>query len=264
MSYPRIEIVKDIVKQAGEIALGHFGNIPAGKKADESLVTAADVEAGEFINRQLRLNFPEYGIINEELEQRDPEIYRKKQYVWVVDPIDGTASYSSRMPVWGPAVGLLKGLTPVLGVFYMPLLDEIYYTDENMPAFFESRRWGKIKMDLDSVSSPIGSNSLLLSVSYTHRRLNVDFPGKVRSLGSTSAHVSYVARGDATGAIVKGSLWDLVPGMAILKKSGGSYSYLDDSPIDLSQLMRGEPTKKFALFTSPGYKRELGNMINTI
>lgn len=261
MKNQRIEIIKELVKEAGEIALRRFGKTRVQKKPDQSLVTDADLEVSEYITHKLMVNFPEYGIINEESSDEASGIFNKYEYVWVIDPIDGTASYSGRMPVWGVAISLMRKMEPILGIVYLPVTDEIYYTDEDLPAIFETRRWGSVKMDISYLNLPFDKNSLLLTISYAHRRLNIDFPGKNRSLGSTSAHICYVARGDAVGAVVKGSLWDIVPGFVILKKAGGKARYIDGQELDFEELMDGKPTKDFLLFASPSHIETLEGKI---
>lgn len=257
----RIDIVKQIVKEAGDIALGYFGKTTGVRKKDLSIVTEADIKVGHFLTERLMQEFPGYGIINEEEEKPFAEsLLQATEYVWVIDPIDGTASFNSRLPTWGIAVGLLKcspsscegKLTPVMGMIYLPVMDEYYYTDEEIPAIFESGRWGKSVMDISTVDDEFDNMTFLCVTSGIHRYLKLNVPGKARSLGSTSAHFCYVARGDATGAIILGHLWDLVMGLAILKKAGGVWSYLDGKPVDLMTLISGERMKDYMVIASPG------------
>ncbi len=247
----RLDKVIDIVRSAGEIAMGHFGLVRATLKEDTSLVTRADVETGQFISRRLGEEFPGYNIINEETCTTLDRIPGPDEYTWVVDPIDGTSSYTRRMPTWTVAVGLMKGMEPVMGVNYIPVLDELYYSDMDTDPIFETPRWGRIPMDLSHCREPIGKESLLCTVSYFHRRLDLVYPGKVRSMGSTIAHMCYVARGDAVAAIVKGALWDIVPAWAILKKIGCQARYLDGSAMELNQLMNGQLSRDFIVISCP-------------
>ncbi len=107
----RIDIVKQIVKEAGDIALDYFGRTVGVRKKDLSIVTEADIEVGRFLTERLQKEFPGYGIINEEEEKPfAASLLQAAEYVWVIDPIDGTASFNSRLPTWGIAVGLLKCL----------------------------------------------------------------------------------------------------------------------------------------------------------
>ncbi|MCD4785729.1 MAG: hypothetical protein K8T10_18050 [Candidatus Eremiobacteraeota bacterium] len=260
----RIEIVKNIVKKAGRTALDYFGRTTGSIKSDRTIVTLADIEIGKFLTQQLQGEFPGYGIINEEIDDEDvnketPDltsstgipIKQDNEYTWIIDPIDGTSSFYCRLPVWCIAVGLLKGLEPVLGMIYMPVMDEFYYTDENIPAYFESGRWGKTVMDISGRDDHFIEESFLGIISTLHKTLNVTFPGKARALGSNSANFCYVSRGDAVGAFIRGHLWDLVMGMAILKKAGGKIFSLNRKPVDLAELFDRSRLSGFNIIGSP-------------
>ncbi|XDF34808.1 histidinol-phosphatase [Paracidovorax avenae] len=89
-------------------------------KADESPVTVADREAELAMRALLRGQAPAHGILGEEhgRERLDAE------YVWVIDPIDGTKSFITGSPLWGTLIALLHHGRPVLGLMDMPVLGE--------------------------------------------------------------------------------------------------------------------------------------------
>lgn len=96
-------------------------------------VTEAD-RAAEVVMRDLiRETFPDHGIIGEEYGAERPEA----DYVWVLDPIDGTKSFISGLPTWGTLIGLMKFGQPVYGIMSQPFTRERYFGD-NMCA---RRRW---------------------------------------------------------------------------------------------------------------------------
>lgn len=257
----RIEIVKNIVKKAGKTALDYFGRTTSSIKSDRTIVTSADIEIGKFLTQKLLDEFPGYGIINEEIDNDNEDIdlpsstgisiKQDNEYTWIIDPIDGTSSFYRRLPVWCIAVGLLRGLEPVMGMIHIPVMDEFYYTDENIPAYFESGRWGKTVMDISDRDDDFTEESFLAIPSIVNKKLNVKFPGKARALGSNSANFCYVSRGDAVGAFIRGHLWDLVMGMAILKKAGGKILSLDGKPVDLGKLFDRNRLSGFNIIGSP-------------
>lgn len=89
-------------------------------KADESPVTIADREVEAALRRHIAERFPEHGILGEELGRSHVDA----EYVWSLDPIDGTRSFITGHPLWGTLIALLHRGTPVLGVIDMPVLDE--------------------------------------------------------------------------------------------------------------------------------------------
>jgi myo-inositol-1(or 4)-monophosphatase len=88
-------------------------------------VTAADRAAETSIRALIKRNFPEHGIIGEEYGNESAEA----EYVWVIDPIDGTKSFISGMPVWGTLIALTRFGEPVFGFMNQPFTGERFSGD---------------------------------------------------------------------------------------------------------------------------------------
>lgn len=103
---------------------GHRG-LAVEAKADDSPVTAADRGAEELMRAMIRKRYPEHGIIGEEFgsERADAE------FVWVLDPIDGTKSFISGVPLWGTLIALLHQGQPLLGCIHQPVLGQLVVGD---------------------------------------------------------------------------------------------------------------------------------------
>ncbi|HET9902186.1 MAG TPA: histidinol-phosphatase [Xanthobacteraceae bacterium] len=88
-------------------------------------VTAADHAAETAMRALIRRTFPDHGIVGEEFgsERADAE------YVWVLDPIDGTKSFISGMPAWGTLIGLMHHGRPVFGLMHQPFIRERFSGD---------------------------------------------------------------------------------------------------------------------------------------
>jgi len=88
-------------------------------------VTAADRAAENAMRALIRKNFPAHGIVGEEYgsERADAE------YVWVLDPIDGTKSFINGMPTWGTLIGLMRFGEPVFGLMHQPFMRERFSGD---------------------------------------------------------------------------------------------------------------------------------------
>ena len=88
-------------------------------------VTAADRAAEQAMRALIRANFPEHGVVGEEFgnERADAE------YVWVLDPIDGTKSFISGMPAWGTLIALMRDGEPVYGLMHQPFTREHFSGD---------------------------------------------------------------------------------------------------------------------------------------
>src|SRR5215831_15009102 len=90
-------------------------------------VTAADRAAEAAMRALIKQTFPEHGIMGEEFAAERPEA----EYVWVLDPIDGTKSFIAGMPAWGTLIALTRGGEPVYGMMHQPFTRERFTGDSN-------------------------------------------------------------------------------------------------------------------------------------
>ncbi len=94
-------------------------------KPDFSPVTVADKLAEEKMRQLIQREYPKHGIIGEEFGEYNAEA----EYVWVLDPIDGTKSFISGALSFGTLIALLKNGSPIIGVINHPVLDELLIGD---------------------------------------------------------------------------------------------------------------------------------------
>src|SRR6516162_10577468 len=88
-------------------------------------VTAADRAAEAAMRTLIKRTFPEHGIVGEEFGAERPDA----EYVWVLDPIDGTKSFICGMPIWGTLIGLTHHGRPVYGMMNQPFTRERFSGD---------------------------------------------------------------------------------------------------------------------------------------
>ena len=125
-----------IVEAASKTAMGYFRSLlEIETKGDESPVTVADKIVEQEIRTALEAAYPDFGILGEEFGAEGLE----KDSFWVVDPIDGTRSFISGLPLFGMLLGLVQGGKPVLGVVGMPALGEIYVGEKGRGATLNGR-----------------------------------------------------------------------------------------------------------------------------
>lgn len=90
------------------------------QKTDESPVTVADKKAEELMRELIMKEYPDHGIIGEEFGSHNQDA----EYVWVLDPIDGTKNFICGGLMFGTLIALLKNKEPILGVIHQPILNE--------------------------------------------------------------------------------------------------------------------------------------------
>jgi histidinol phosphatase-like enzyme (inositol monophosphatase family) len=119
--------IAELASESGLFLQPLFGQVRLAveTKADQSPVTAADRGAEELMRAQIAKRFPHHGIIGEEYgsERADAE------FVWVLDPIDGTKSFITGVPLWGTLIALLHHGQPVLGCIHQPVLGQLMIGD---------------------------------------------------------------------------------------------------------------------------------------
>ena len=128
-----LALAEKLADAAGPIVMESFRRGAAAEtKADMSPVTAADREAEAAMRGLIEAACPGHGIVGEELGTLNPEA----EFVWVLDPIDGTQSYVTGKPLFGTLIALARDGAPVLGVMDNPALGERWIGCEGRPTIF--------------------------------------------------------------------------------------------------------------------------------
>lgn len=113
---------------AGAAIMPHFRAAAAVENKGERRfdpVTAGDRAAEQAIRTLIEAELPDHGIVGEELGS----IRTDAEFVWVIDPIDGTRSFITGLPVWGTLIGLMQGGRPILGMMAQPFTGERFAGD---------------------------------------------------------------------------------------------------------------------------------------
>jgi myo-inositol-1(or 4)-monophosphatase len=124
---PYRAFMQELAAQSGDFVRPLFGSpgLAVETKADQTPVTLADRGAEELMRTLIAKKFPTHGIIGEELGAERAEA----EFVWVLDPIDGTKSFISGVPLWGTLIALLHRGEPVLGCIHQPVLRQLMLGD---------------------------------------------------------------------------------------------------------------------------------------
>jgi histidinol-phosphatase len=117
-----LAVATDAAYVAGRRALAYFNTrLDVQRKADNTPVTRADHEAEQVIREMIGKRFPTHAILGEEQGATPGD----EAYRWIIDPVDGTKTFITGVPLWGVLIGVeVRGVASV-GVIYMPALDEM-------------------------------------------------------------------------------------------------------------------------------------------
>lgn len=117
------EFISTLAEKSGEIIKPYFAqaDLAIEIKEDQTLVTQADRQAEAVMRDLIRKRYPEHGILGEEFGQENTSA----EFVWTLDPIDGTISFARGCPLFGTLIGLLHGGKPILGAINHPVLNQL-------------------------------------------------------------------------------------------------------------------------------------------
>jgi myo-inositol-1(or 4)-monophosphatase len=193
-------------------------------------VTAADRAAENAMRALIRKNFPEHGILGEEYgsERADAE------YVWVLDPIDGTKSFIAGMVAWGTLIGLTRFGEPVYGMMHQPFTHERFFGDSG------AARYRGPAGDRDLHVRPCASLSdammfttspLLMNQSDRTAFQRVENAVKLSRYGGDCYAYCMLAAGQID-LIIETELkpYDIVPLIPVITGAGGIISTWDNGP----------------------------------
>ena len=124
---PYRAFLPELTAASGDFIRPFFTNpdLAIETKADATPVTAADRGAEAVLRQLIHAKFPAHGIIGEEHGSENADA----EFVWVLDPIDGTKSFITGVPLWGTLIALLHDGQPVLGCIHQPILGQLMIGD---------------------------------------------------------------------------------------------------------------------------------------
>lgn len=124
----------ELADASGQIARRYYrAGVSVDTKADDSPVTQADREAEACLREMITARFPDHGIIGEEFGSGGTD----REFVWILDPIDGTKAFITGRPTFGTLIGLLHHGVPILGVIDHPALHERWIGAAGLPTRFQ-------------------------------------------------------------------------------------------------------------------------------
>jgi inositol-phosphate phosphatase/L-galactose 1-phosphate phosphatase/histidinol-phosphatase len=223
--------------------LPHFRSpVPVDIKADASPVTVADRQAETVIRRVIEAAFPDHGILGEEFgaDRADAE------FVWVIDPIDGTKSFISGKPLFGCLIALCREGLPIVGVMDMPALGERWSGADGHPSRLDDRPL-RTRACADLADAVMYATSPAMfqgadAAAYARLASRVRY-----ALYGADCHQSgYVAAG-WSDLVVEASLkpYDICALVPIVRGAGGIACGWDGAPVTIATdgrvLMAGDP-----------------------
>ncbi len=223
---------------------GKFAKL-ALKQSAQDLVTEVDQGAERLIRNLIQTHFPQHSFLGEEGVEPGPQAaaqalaeVEKDEYVWIVDPIDGTTNFVHGFHNYCVSIALAHKGEVIVGVIYDPVKDELFLAEKGKGAYVHG--------NVMRISEENCLQDSLLATGFPAEREHafpVNMKGlchlapqvrNIRSTGSAALHLAYVAAGRLSGFWEIGlNSWDIAAGALLVKESGGTVTDTEGNPYHL-------------------------------
>ncbi|MCX8164735.1 MAG: inositol monophosphatase [Aquificaceae bacterium] len=194
------------------------------EKGDKDIYSLADKLSEERIREHIQKYLPDHRVVGEE----DGGL-GDGEYVWYIDPLDGTKNYVAGFPIFGTSVGLLYKGFPVVGAVYTPLFDSLYWAVAGGGAFkngkrIEVKQKNQLKECYVSYGYPSRAKRSLDSYWSIFKEI-FDKVGAMRRPGAAAVDLCLLAEGVFDGLLeFELNPWDVVAGALVAKEAGALVS----------------------------------------
>lgn len=224
-----LDYAKEWAREAGALQLEYLHKkIKYNTKSTEvDMVTEVDFLCEKLIISKIKEVYPLHSIISEEAGKSLDD----HEYVWIIDPLDGTNNYFHGYPIFAVSIALRKGNEPLVGVVHVPYMGEMFYAAKGIGAYLNDT---KIE-----VSTTDNLRRALLATGFPYDKAediknnNIDIFAHivpdimgVRRSGSAAYDLCCAACGRLDGYWeLKIKLWDMAAGELIMREAGGEVIY---------------------------------------
>ena len=224
-----LQFAEAIARQAGAVLREGYGNVRhIQQKGVIDLVTEFDKRSEEIIISAIQREFPDHAILAEESGRNEIT----SEYQWVIDPLDGTTNFAHGIPIFSVTIGLFRNNSPILGITYDPLRNEMFSA--------ESGHGATLNDHPIHVSSQTNLDQAIISTGFpydlrTNPRNNfaqfIQFQLRtqaVRHLASAALDCAWTAMGRLDGYWEFGvKPWDIGAGALLVREAGGRVTSVD-------------------------------------
>ncbi|WP_042167289.1 inositol monophosphatase family protein [Paenibacillus gorillae] len=213
--------------------LGNYEKLDI-KYSSTDLVTEVDKGSETLIKRLVLTHFPHHSFLGEEGVEPGPEASVRaleskleNEYLWIVDPIDGTTNFVHGFPFFVVSIALAYRGEVIVGVVYDPMKDELFLAEKGKGAYVHGKRMNvsgedTLRSSLIATGFP-ADQQYALPLNMKGLQAVAPQVRNIRSGGSAALHMAYVAAGRLSGFWEIGlNSWDLAAGSLLIQESGGT------------------------------------------
>lgn len=230
------EVAEFASREAGKILMARLGGSnDIHVKGKRNIVTEADLASEKYILQVIKEEYPQHGILSEEQGEDNPD----REYVWIVDPLDGTNNFFFGIPYFCVNVALTHNEDVIMGVTYDPVRDEMFHATKFGGAFLNGS-----KIRISAVNTLLNA-SVGVDLGYVREQAKaiLDVALKLlpqihclRLLGSASLGMAYVACGRFSLYCHRHLYpWDTASGLVLIKEAGGEVKGWSGKPANIHE-----------------------------
>ncbi|CAM3671278.1 inositol monophosphatase family protein [Cohnella lubricantis] len=233
--------------KAGEWIKSRIGRFaePDLKYSMHDLVTEVDKGSERLIRNLIATHFPQHSFLGEEGVEPGPEASAKAleavedaEYLWIVDPIDGTTNFVHGFPFFSVSIALAHKGQVIVGVVYDPSKDELFVAERGKGAYVHGKPMNvskeqSLRQSLVATGFP-ADHQMALPLNLRQIQAVAPQVRNIRTAGSAALHMAYVAAGRLSGFWEIGlNSWDLAAGSLLVEEAGGKVTDLNGEPYHL-------------------------------
>jgi myo-inositol-1(or 4)-monophosphatase len=253
--------------------LGDFNSIDV-KYSPQDLVTEVDKGSEKMIRKLIMTHFPQHSFLGEESVEPGPAASAKAlqnmsndEYLWIVDPIDGTTNFIHGFPFYSVSIALAYKGEVIVGVVYDPSRDELFVAEKGKGAYVHGKKMqvsedDKLSSSLIATGFPSDRNTAL-PINLKGIQAIAPKVRNIRMAGSAALHLAYVADGRLSGFWEIGlNSWDIAAAALLIQESGGNVTDTAGKPYNLAvrnvigsnSLIHDELQQELAAAEATGFK----------
>ncbi len=228
------------VKEAGDILLSRFSKFNRAEvelKSQHEILTKADLASEKKILEIIKKNFPSHRILSEEKGDNKAN----SDYLWVLDPLDGTTNFSMHNPLWSISLAVVYQNEVILGLVHAPFLGETFVARKGQGVYMlKANKKKKIKV------SSIDKGKVINAFCHGHKKSDIQKALKYhryqklhnfdcRQLGSAAIELAYVACGRIESIVIPGANpWDVAAGALLVREASGKVTDFNNKKWNLN------------------------------
>ncbi len=251
-----LQFATRIAENAGQELYRHFrAGEPTARGTSKEVKSVFDTVADDLLVGEITAQYPDHSYVTEETGLVD----NGGEYLWIIDPLDGTGNFENHNPFFAVSVALWKGNEPVLGVVEAPALGERFTAFSGEGAWrYDARTNKRQPLQVSEVTEPAHSYVVFCEGGETDKQrlkriVNAVY-GEVkemRKLGAAALECVWVAAGRADAYIAPWiPVWDVAAGLVLMREANGAILRISGEHFSLS----GVPSlKPIDLLVTNGY-----------